>query len=169
MAGIASLVLMALWADARFTKLGSEFMPSLNEGSIMDMPTAAPRIAMAQALDDVKVRDAVIRSMPEVEQAVAKIGRAETATDPSGIDMVETVVNLRPREWWPKRMWRFEDAAAQAAAVAEQMQGRGWLKGEGGLRPRDWPRAARAMQDPEFLKHHPDWARRRRCSTRRCR
>jgi Cu(I)/Ag(I) efflux system membrane protein CusA/SilA len=67
-------------------------MPELNEGSLMDMPLTAPRIAMSQAVDDVIVRDQVLRSFPEVEQVVGKIGRAETATDPSPVDMVETVV-----------------------------------------------------------------------------
>ena len=137
---VATLMVIAFYADTRFTKLGGEFMPSLNEGSILDMPTAAPRIAMAQALDDVKVRDTVIRSMPEVEQVVGKIGRAETATDPSGIDMVESVITLRPRQWWPKRTWKFDDALAQGAMVAGQMQRQGWLKSDASLPPEDWSR-----------------------------
>lgn len=152
---VASLMLTAFWADTRFHKLGGEFMPSLNEGSILDMPTAAPRIAMAQALDDVKVRDTVMRSLPEVEQVVGKIGRAETATDPSGIDMVETVVTLRPHEWWPKRKWNFADAMAQGAVLAAEMQRRSWVKAEQGFAQQDWPAAARAAQDSEYLRFYP--------------
>src|SRR4051812_6732699 len=108
--------------------IGSEFMPELNEGSIMDMPLTAPRVPMGQAVDDVTVRDRLLRSFPEVEQAVGKIGRAETATDPSPTDMVETIVSMRPHAWWPKRKIRFEDALAQAQVVAEEMQRHAWLK-----------------------------------------
>jgi Cu/Ag efflux pump CusA len=115
---VGSLIVIAFLADTRFHKLGSEFMPELNEGSVMDMPLTAPRVAMSQAVDDVIVRDRVLNSFPEVEQVVGKIGRAETATDPSPVDMVETVVSLRPPEWWPKRKIEFRDALAQAAVVA---------------------------------------------------
>jgi Cu(I)/Ag(I) efflux system membrane protein CusA/SilA len=109
--------------------LGSEFMPELNEGSIMDMPLTAPRVPMAQAVDDVQVRDRFLRSFPEVEQVVGKIGRAETATDPSPVDMVETVISLRPPELWPRRKINFDDAMNQAKVVAQAMTQRGWLKG----------------------------------------
>jgi Cu(I)/Ag(I) efflux system membrane protein CusA/SilA len=126
---VASLLAIAFLADTRFPKLGSEFMPKLNEGSIMDMPVTAPRVAMSEAVDDVIVRDRLLRSFPEVEQAVGKVGRATTATDPSPIDMVETIASLRPGEWWPKRKLRFDDALAQAAVVAVEMQRQGWLKG----------------------------------------
>src|SRR3954452_19052562 len=121
----------------RTRHLGSEFMPELNEGSIMDMPLTAPRVPMAQAVDDVQVRDRFLRSFPEVEQVVGKIGRAETATDPSPVDMVETIISLRPPEWWPKRKIEFDDALAQAAVVAAEMQRRGWLKGDV-VKPEDW-------------------------------
>ncbi len=124
----AVLVAVAFVADTRFRKLGGEFMPELNEGSIMDMPLSAPRIAMAQAVDDVMVRDRILRSFPEVDQAVGKIGRAETATDPSPVDMVETIVTLQPREFWPKRLMKFDDVTAQANVVATAMQHKGWLK-----------------------------------------
>ncbi len=130
-AAVVTLVGIAFVADTRFGKLGGEFMPSLNEGSIMDMPTSAPRIAMAEAVDDVMVRDRVMRSLPEVEQVVGKIGRADTATDPSPIDMVETIVNLRPRDEWPKRKMAFEDAIRQAGVVAEELGREGYLKIEG--------------------------------------
>ncbi|MGE5609232.1 MAG: efflux RND transporter permease subunit, partial [Bacillota bacterium] len=146
---VASLLLVAFMADTRFRKLGGEFMPELNEGSILDMPTSAPRIAMAQALDDVMVRDRLIRSMPEVEQAVGKVGRADTATDPSPLDMVETIINLHPREWWPKRKMEFDDALRQGAVVAAEMQRRGWLKAEG-IQPDDWANVPSAVKDSEY-------------------
>ena len=157
---VATLLLVAFWADTRFRKLGGEFMPSLNEGSILDMPTSAPRVATAQAIDDVMVRDRLIRSMPEVEQAVGKIGRADTSTDPSGIEMVETIITLRPHEWWPKRKFEFDDALAQGAAVAAEMQRRGWLKADNDkLTPEAWPDVVRAVKDAEYLKREPRLAK----------
>jgi Cu(I)/Ag(I) efflux system membrane protein CusA/SilA len=125
---IASIVLLALVADTRFTKLGSEFKPDLDEGSLMDMPSAAPRISMAQAVDDVRLRDRILRSFPEVEQVVGKIGRADTATDPSPVEMVETIINLRPIPQWPRRKVHGDDAMKQAKVLAGQLQRRGYLK-----------------------------------------
>jgi Cu(I)/Ag(I) efflux system membrane protein CusA/SilA len=125
---VASLILIAFFADSRFGKLGSEFMPELDEGAILDMPQTAPRVPMAQAVDDVTVRDRILRTFPEVEQAVGKIGRADTATDPSPVDMVETIVSMKPPGQWPKRKINFEDALAQAKVVADEMERRGWLK-----------------------------------------
>lgn len=124
---IASIALIAFVADTRFRKLGSEFKPELNEGSIMDMPSASPRIAMAQAVDDVMLRDRIIRGFPEVEQVVGKIGRADTATDPSPVEMVETVINLRPTNQWPRRRVDTDDAKKQAWLIADAMSAKGWL------------------------------------------
>ncbi len=117
----------ALWAWG-LPKLGREFMPPLDEGSILDMPVTVPRVSIAQAGDDIRVRDEIMRGFPEVDQVVGKVGRADTPTDPSGIDMVETVVTLRPQEWWPKRKVRFDDALAEARQQADALQQRGWLK-----------------------------------------
>ena len=88
------------------TKLGREFMPDLDEQSIMDMPTTVPRASVTEAAKDLAVRDEVLRGFPEVCQVVGKAGRAETPTDPAPLDMIETVVNLRGRELWPKRKLR---------------------------------------------------------------
>ncbi len=151
---VVSLVLIAFYADTRFHKLGSEFMPELNEGTIMDMPNTAPRISVGQAVDDVMVRDRLLRSFPEVEQAVGKIGRADTATDPSPTDMVETIISMRPAEWWPKRKVEFADALSTAAELAQQMQQRGWLSGEL-LKGDSWAAVAKAVVDPEFAKTKP--------------
>ena len=95
------------------TRLGREFMPDLDEQSIMDMPTTVPRASITQSGDDLRVRDAVLRGFPEVWQVVGKVGRAETPTDPSPLDMVETVVNLRDHEVWPKRRLLFTDATTR--------------------------------------------------------
>ena len=125
---IISIVAIALFADTRFKKLGSEFKPDLDEGSLIDMPTASPRIAMAQAVDDVRLRDKIIRSFPEVEQVVGKIGRADTATDPSPVEMVETIINLHPIPQWPRRKIDSDDATTQAALLASKFLQRGYLK-----------------------------------------
>jgi Cu(I)/Ag(I) efflux system membrane protein CusA/SilA len=110
------------------TKLGREFMPDLDEGSIMDMPTTVPRASIAEAERDLRVRDAVLRGFPEVWQVVGKAGRAETPTDPSPLDMIETVINLRDRELWPKRKLKFEDAVAQTKAAIDALVARGLLR-----------------------------------------
>lgn len=126
-AAVLSLLLVALVADTRFRKLGSEFMPTLDEGSILDMPTTSPRVTMAQAVDDISVRDRILRTFPEAESVVGKVGRADTSTDPSPIDMIETIIMLRPKHLWPKRMLHFDDAEAQAKAILQQMKQRGWI------------------------------------------
>lgn len=110
------------------TRLGREFMPPLDEQSIMDMPTTVPRASVTQAGDDLRVRDAVLRGFPEVWQVVGKAGRAETPTDPSPLDMIETIVNLRGHEVWPKRKLRFEDARAQTDVALRALQSQGILR-----------------------------------------
>ena len=112
------------------TRLGREFMPALNEGSILEMPTTVPRTSITEAADDLKARDAILRTFPEVWQVVGKAGRAETATDPSPLDMVETVINLRDHELWPKRKLKFEDALAQTGAVLTAMEAKGILRSD---------------------------------------
>jgi Cu(I)/Ag(I) efflux system membrane protein CusA/SilA len=118
---------VGLWAWG-FPKLGREFVPPLDEGSILDMPVTVPRVSIAEAGDDIRVRDAVLRSFPEVDQVVGKVGRADTPTDPSGIDMVETVVTLRPMEWWPKRKLRYEDAQDEGRSLHDVLVDRGILR-----------------------------------------
>ncbi|MFO0909521.1 MAG: efflux RND transporter permease subunit [Isosphaeraceae bacterium] len=100
------------------TRLGREFMPPLDEGTIMEMPTSVPRMSVTQATDDIKRRDAILRGFPEVLNVVGKAGRAETPTDPAPLDMIETIVNLRDRTLWPKRQMVFDDAVW----VSEQMR-----------------------------------------------
>jgi Cu(I)/Ag(I) efflux system membrane protein CusA/SilA len=116
-----SLAALALWAY-HFPKIGTDYMPPLDEGSILDMPVTVPRVSVTQVADDLKARDALLRRFPEVESVVGKAGRAETATDPSPLDMVETVVNLRPTEYWPKRHLRYEDAEKQTAVVLDALR-----------------------------------------------
>jgi len=81
-------------------RLGSEFMPPLNEGDILYMPTTFPGISIEEAKRQLQLQDRVLRSVPEVESVFGKVGRAETATDPAPLTMVETTVRLRPKEQW---------------------------------------------------------------------
>jgi Cu(I)/Ag(I) efflux system membrane protein CusA/SilA len=81
-------------------KLGHEFMPPLNEGDILYMPTTFPNISIEEAKRYVQVQDRLIRRFPEVERVFGKAGRMETPTDPAPLSMVETVVKLKPRDAW---------------------------------------------------------------------
>jgi len=110
------VLLLALgWQLAKH--MGREYMPPLDEGSILDMPITVPRASVTETADDLQVRDELLRRFPEVEQVVGKGGRADTPTDPAPLDMIETVVNLHPREIWPRRKLRRADALAQAKVV----------------------------------------------------
>ncbi|MBK9519513.1 MAG: efflux RND transporter permease subunit [Anaeromyxobacter sp.] len=81
-------------------KLGSEFMPPLNEGDLLYMPTTFPGISIEEAKRQLQLQDRVLRGVPEVLTVFGKVGRAETATDPAPLTMVETTVRLRPKEEW---------------------------------------------------------------------
>jgi Cu(I)/Ag(I) efflux system membrane protein CusA/SilA len=80
--------------------IGSEFMPPLNEGDIMFMPIADASISLAQNTEFAKRQDAVLSRFPEVAYVAAKVARAETSTDPAGLNMTETIVHLKPRDQW---------------------------------------------------------------------
>jgi Cu(I)/Ag(I) efflux system membrane protein CusA/SilA len=81
-------------------QLGSEFMPSLNEGTLLYMPTTLPGISVTKAAELMQIQDRIIRSFPEVASVYGKAGRAETATDPAPPEMFETIINLKPKEQW---------------------------------------------------------------------
>jgi len=81
-------------------QLGSEFMPTLNEGTLMYMPTTLPGISVTKAAELLQMQDRIIKSFPEVESVYGKAGRAATATDPAPTEMFETIINLKPKEQW---------------------------------------------------------------------
>jgi Cu(I)/Ag(I) efflux system membrane protein CusA/SilA len=81
-------------------KLGSEFMPSLNEGTLLFMPTTLPGISITKAAELLQTQDRIIKTFPEVASVYGKAGRAETSTDPAPTEMFETVINLLPKEEW---------------------------------------------------------------------
>jgi Cu(I)/Ag(I) efflux system membrane protein CusA/SilA len=85
-------------------RLGSEFMPSLYEGDLLYMPTTLPGISITRAKELLQQTDKIIKQFPEVHHVFGKIGRAETATDPSGLDMAETTIMLKPEKDWRKGM-----------------------------------------------------------------
>ncbi len=83
-----------------YLKLGSEFMPPLNEGDLMYMPTTLPGISIGKARQLLQQTDKLIRTVPEVKNAFGKVGRAETATDPAPLTMIETIIQLKPESQW---------------------------------------------------------------------
>ena len=96
----------ALWAY-HFPKIGVAFMPPLDEGRRSTCRSRCRAPASPQSADDLKARDALLRGFPEVESVIGKAGRADTPTDPAPLDMVETFVNFRPKELWPKRVLKY--------------------------------------------------------------
>jgi Cu(I)/Ag(I) efflux system membrane protein CusA/SilA len=93
---LAALV-VTIW-PAR--QLGSEFMPALDEGTLMYMPTTLPGISVTKAAELMQMQDRIIKSFPEVESVFGKAGRALTATDPAPMEMFETIINLKPKSQW---------------------------------------------------------------------
>src|SRR5947208_15240945 len=81
-------------------RLGSEFMPTLNEGTLMYMPVSVPGMSVTKAAELLQTSDRIIKSFPEVASVFGKAGRAATATDPAPVEMFETIINLRPEDQW---------------------------------------------------------------------
>ncbi len=96
---IGTVVLAAtLWPA---TRLGTEFMPPLNEGDVLYMPTTLPGVSLDEAANILQITDRLIRQLPEVERVFGKAGRADTATDPAPLSMIETTIMLKPQSEWP--------------------------------------------------------------------
>src|SRR5207247_1645229 len=103
---IASALLLVLVTIPMYFRLGHEFMPPLNEGVILYMPTTLPGISVTEASDVLQRQDALLKQIPEVERVFGKAGRADTSTDPAPLSMMETTVVLKPEsEWRPKQTW----------------------------------------------------------------
>ncbi|WP_045226788.1 efflux RND transporter permease subunit [Methyloterricola oryzae] len=95
------LALMTLAATIQpASRLGSEFMPTLNEGTLLYMPTTLPGLSVTKAAELMQTQNRIIKSFPEVESVFGKAGRAATATDPAPLEMFETIVNLKPESQW---------------------------------------------------------------------
>ncbi len=87
-----------------FSRLGKEFMPPLNEGTLLYMPTAVPGMSITEATKVLQIQDRILRKFPEVESVFGKAGQADTSTDPAPLSMFETVLQLKPPQQWPAGM-----------------------------------------------------------------
>ena len=101
-----------------FSRLGSEFMPPLNEGDLLYMPTTPPGISITKARELLQQTDKIIAAHPQVEHTLGKIGRAETATDPAPLSMIETTIILTPQDQWPRGK-RIEDIIAELDSMVQ--------------------------------------------------
>ena len=99
---VSGALAMVILTIPVYLKLGSEFMPPLEEGSILYMPTTMPGISITEAQKILQVTDRIIRQFPEVDRVLGKAGRAETSTDPAPLSMIETVITLKPKSEWRK-------------------------------------------------------------------
>ncbi len=95
---VALMALMSAWYP--LSNIGSEFMPELEEGDLLYMPTALPGISASKAAEILQQTDRLIKTVPEVKRVFGKVGRAETATDPAPLTMLETTIMLKPRDEW---------------------------------------------------------------------
>ncbi len=114
---IAIAATLFVFAIFLATRIGSEFMPPLNEGDLMFMPVTDPGISMNEALKTMSKQDEIIKAFPEVEWAVGKAGRAETSTDPSPTNMNETIIHLKPDDQWRSGMTREKLVSEMDAAL----------------------------------------------------
>eukprot|EP00456_Euglypha_rotunda_P088303 TRINITY_DN903_c0_g2_i3.p1 TRINITY_DN903_c0_g2~~TRINITY_DN903_c0_g2_i3.p1 ORF type:complete len:1428 (-),score=326.31 TRINITY_DN903_c0_g2_i3:23552-27835(-) len=116
----AGIIILALVLQSSMRPIGLALRLPLDEGMVMDMPITVPRVSVLQAVDDLKARNMVLCRFPEVRMVMGKAGRADTPFDPAPIDMIETMVEFRPRDHWPsRRILRFdaERSARQTLAA----------------------------------------------------
>ena len=113
------MAMLALLAATAFPwrRIGSEFMPPLEEGSVLFMPITLPGLSIEEAKKLLEVQDRALKRLPEVERVFGKAGRAETATDPAPLSMIETVITLKPRRQWRPGMTKERLLAEMEAAV----------------------------------------------------
>jgi copper/silver efflux system protein len=112
-----ALVILAL-TYIPFSRLGKEFMPPLNEGTLLYMPTAIPGMSVTEATKILQIQDRILRKFPEVESVFGKAGEADTPTDPAPLSMFETVLQLKPPSQWPVGM-TWEKLIAQMNEVSK--------------------------------------------------
>jgi Cu(I)/Ag(I) efflux system membrane protein CusA/SilA len=127
----ATLVIALLAALATLwpaTRLGSEFMPPLDEGDLLYMPTALPGLAVGKAAEVLQQTDRILKTFPEVQRVFGKIGRAESATDPAPLEMVETTVRLKPRSEWRDGMTTEKLIEEMDAALKIPGMGNVWVQ-----------------------------------------
>ncbi|MEI7789090.1 MAG: CusA/CzcA family heavy metal efflux RND transporter [Chlorobiaceae bacterium] len=111
-----------------FMNLGSEFMPPLDEGSLLYMPVTLPNVSITEAKRIIQVQDTIIKSVPEVEHVLGKVGRAETSTDPAPVSMFESIIILKPKAEWRTGMTK-ADIVAELDSKLQQIGVRnGWTQ-----------------------------------------
>lgn len=125
---LAAAVLVLAATVYPFSKLGKEFMPPLNEGTILYMPTAVPGISINEATRILQIQDRMLRQIPEVERVFGKAGQSETSTDPAPLSMFETVVTLKPHDQWrPGMTWEKIVAEMNATVKTPGMANIFWM------------------------------------------
>ncbi len=135
--GALVVIAAALAIDLNIKPIEREIVAPLDEGMVMDMPISVPGMSTSQAVDDLKARDMVLCRFPEVEMVVGKAGRADTPTDPAPLDMIETMVNLRPREFWPSRKIRKRDLEQHVRTALEALTASGIVQPPANLAERE--------------------------------
>jgi Cu(I)/Ag(I) efflux system membrane protein CusA/SilA len=124
--GVAVGALLLTWIP--ISRLGKEFMPPLNEGTILYMPAAVPGISSREASKILQIQDRILKRFPEVESVFGKAGQADTPTDPAPLSMFETVVQLKPPEEWPAGMtWQKITAEMSEATKTPGMAQVFWM------------------------------------------
>jgi Cu(I)/Ag(I) efflux system membrane protein CusA/SilA len=113
--GAAALAVVITWIP--WSRLGSEFYPPLDEGTVLFMPTTLPGVSIARAREILRIQDSTLKQFPEVQSVWGKAGRANTSTDPAGLDMIETTIALKPAERWRAGMTMERLIAAMDSAV----------------------------------------------------
>ena len=114
---IAASLAMLILTWIPWQRIGSEFMPRLDEGTVLYMPVTLPGVGVAKAREIMQTQDRILKSFPEVETVFGKSGRANTATDPAGLDMFETTITLKPESQWRPGMTYDALIAAMDSAV----------------------------------------------------
>jgi copper/silver efflux system protein len=103
---IAGALVLVVFTVPLFWRIGSEFMPPLDEGSLMYMPTTMPGISIRESQELLRVTDRILKSFPEIDHVLGKAGRADSATDPAPLSMLETIIVLKPEsEWRKQKVW----------------------------------------------------------------
>ncbi|MFQ5511546.1 MAG: efflux RND transporter permease subunit [Candidatus Krumholzibacteriia bacterium] len=126
---VISVIILAI-TYLPYSKLGSEFMPPLNEEDILYMPTSIPGISETEARRVLQTQDKLFKTFPEVDVVFGKIGRADSATDPAPLTMVETTVTLKDREEWPRRWIKYGFVRERIEDVVKLLNGKGYIARE---------------------------------------
>ncbi len=111
-----------------FMQIGSEFMPVLDEGSLLYMPVTLPNISISEAKRLIQVQDKIIKDVPEVEHVLGKVGRAETSTDPAPVSMFESIIILKPKDKWRPGLTKADIVAELDAKLQQTGVRNGWTQ-----------------------------------------